>query len=311
MKTIPAFIINGFLESGKTRFMINTVAQDYFQIKGKTLVIACEEGENEYDEAEMKSYGCVVEYLENEEDFNAENLTALQKKHKAKRVMIEWNGVWDYKNKDLPAHWDLVQELSMVDATTFEVYYANMKSLMMEMFRKSALVLFNRCDGMDDKLSDFKRNVRLANQEGDVLFEASDGLISVSNIDDLPYSLDDEIIELDDFAYATLYMDSLEFPERYEGKSISFVAQVFKDSRIPNGHFILGRDIMSCCADDLEYFGFPSKCERAAAYVDKDWVKVVAKFSIRESFAYDEVGAVLDILDIKLCEAPKEPVIGA
>ena len=47
----PVYVINGFLESGKTEFISFTLAQPYFQIKGKTLLILCEEGENEYDEA--------------------------------------------------------------------------------------------------------------------------------------------------------------------------------------------------------------------------------------------------------------------
>ena len=32
----PVYVINGFLESGKTEFISFTLAQPYFQIKGKT-----------------------------------------------------------------------------------------------------------------------------------------------------------------------------------------------------------------------------------------------------------------------------------
>ena len=42
-------MINGFLESGKTEFITYTLAQPYFQVRGKTLLLLCEEGENEYD----------------------------------------------------------------------------------------------------------------------------------------------------------------------------------------------------------------------------------------------------------------------
>ena len=47
---IPIYLITGFLESGKTSFINFTVAQDYFQIDGPTLLITTEEGEVEYDE---------------------------------------------------------------------------------------------------------------------------------------------------------------------------------------------------------------------------------------------------------------------
>ena len=50
----PVYVINGFLESGKTEFISFTLAQPYFQVRGKTLLIVCEEGENEYEEALLK-----------------------------------------------------------------------------------------------------------------------------------------------------------------------------------------------------------------------------------------------------------------
>ena len=47
---MPLFLINGFLEAGKTQFIKFTMQQDYFQTEGKTLLIVCEEGEEEYDD---------------------------------------------------------------------------------------------------------------------------------------------------------------------------------------------------------------------------------------------------------------------
>ena len=46
---IPVYLITGFLESGKTSFIQFTIQQDYFADGEKTLLIACEEGEEEYD----------------------------------------------------------------------------------------------------------------------------------------------------------------------------------------------------------------------------------------------------------------------
>ena len=56
----PVYMINGFLESGKTEFITYTIAQPYFRIKGKTLIIACEEGEIEYDEILLKKIQLVL-----------------------------------------------------------------------------------------------------------------------------------------------------------------------------------------------------------------------------------------------------------
>ena len=53
----PVYVINGFLESGKTEFIRYTLAQPYFRIKGKTLLIVCEEGEIEFEEKLLKKKG--------------------------------------------------------------------------------------------------------------------------------------------------------------------------------------------------------------------------------------------------------------
>ena len=81
----PVYVINGFLESGKTEFISFTLGQPYFQIKGKTLLILCEEGENEYDEALLKKSRTEVELIEDEEDFTPAHLVELEKKHKPDR----------------------------------------------------------------------------------------------------------------------------------------------------------------------------------------------------------------------------------
>lgn len=42
MKNIPVFFIDGFLDSGKTTFIIDTIKTDGFD--GSTLLLVCEEG---------------------------------------------------------------------------------------------------------------------------------------------------------------------------------------------------------------------------------------------------------------------------
>ena len=64
----PVFIINGFLESGKTTFIKFTLQQPYFKTKGTTLLLLCEEGEEEYDEALLSATNTVVEVIEKQED---------------------------------------------------------------------------------------------------------------------------------------------------------------------------------------------------------------------------------------------------
>ena len=156
----PVFIVNGFLESGKTEFICYTLAQPYFQTKGKTLLIVCEEGEEEYDDELLSQSRTIMEVIDEEAAFTPENLMELDKKYKPERVIIEYNGMWNFKNMKLPWHWSVEQQITTIDASTFPMYYTNMRSLLAEMLRKSEMIIFNRCDGLTDQLASYRRNVK-------------------------------------------------------------------------------------------------------------------------------------------------------
>ena len=130
--TKPVYIINGFLESGKTEFITFTLGQPYFQIKGRTLLILCEEGENEYDPALLKKSRTDVVLIEEEEEFNPNHLIELEKQYKPARIIIEYNGMWNFKNMKLPWYWKVEQQITTIDGSTFPMYYTNMKSLLAE-----------------------------------------------------------------------------------------------------------------------------------------------------------------------------------
>ena len=260
----PVYVINGFLESGKTEVISFTLAQPYFQVRGKTLLIVCEEGENEYEEALLKKSRTEIVFIEDEEDFSPAYLTELEKKHKPERIIIEYNGMWNFKNMKLPPRWGIEQQITTIDASTFPMYFTNMKSLLAEMLRKSEMIIFNRCDNVED-LSLYKRNVKAINQQADIIFEDAEGEINQIFEDDLPYSLDADIIELDNEGYGIWYLDSLDNLERYIGKTIRFTAMVLKPEDFPKGYFVPGRMAMTCCADDMAFLGFACKYDKCGA----------------------------------------------
>lgn len=304
----PVFIVNGFLESGKTEFIRYTIAQPYFQVRGKTLLIVCEEGEEEYDEVLLKRSRTVMEIIEEEEDFTPATLLELEKKHKPERIIIEYNGMWNYKEMKLPFNWKIEQQITTIDASTFPMYFTNMKSLLAEMLRKSEMIIFNRCDGIED-LSSYKRNVKAINQQADIIFEDSQGEVNQIFEDDLPYSLNDPIIELDNEGYGIWYLDSLDNLDRYIGKMIQFTAMVLLPEEFPKGYFVPGRMAMTCCADDMAFLGFACEYEKANTLTNKQWVKVTAKVA-KEYFAdYQGEGPVLKAVSVEQTKAPKEEVI--
>lgn len=305
----PVYVINGFLESGKTEFISFTLAQNYFQVEGKTLLILCEEGENEYDPALLQKSRTEVELIEREEDFNPANLTAMEKRHKPERIIIEYNGMWNYKNAKLPWYWTIEQQITTIDGSTFPMYYTNMRSLLAEMIRKSEMIIFNRCDSVREQLNSYKRNIKAVNPNADVIFEDSKGEIDEIFEEDLPYDLNQPIIELDNEGYGIWYLDSMDHLERYIGKKLQFVAMVLKPEKFPRGYFVPGRMAMTCCAEDMAFLGYACEFPGADALKQREWVKVTATVAKEYWADYKGEGPILHAVSVEKTKAPKDPVI--
>lgn len=305
---IPVYLINGFLESGKTEFIKYTISQPYFQTKGTTLLILCEEGELEYEQSLLKKTRTVMEVIDEEEDFTIERLIELEKKHKPERIIIEFNGMWNMKEMKLPVHWSIDQQITMIDASTFPMYYTNMKSMVAEMVRRSEMIIFNRCDGIKD-LSNYKRNVKAVNQQAEIIFEDAQGEIEEMLEEELPYDLNRPIIELDNEGYGIWYLDSLDHIERYVGKTVRFVGQVLKPGSFPSDYFVPGRLAMTCCADDMAFLGFACEYDGASELTQKSWVKVTATVANEYWPDYNGEGPVLHAVSVEKTKAPKKEVI--
>ena len=305
---IPVFMINGFLESGKSEFISYTIGQPYFATKGRTLLIVCEEGEVEYDAKLLKKSRTDMVLIEEEEDFSVSNLMELEKKYKPERVIIEYNGMWNYKEMKLPIHWKIEQQITTIDASTFTMYYTNMKSLLAKMIRKSEMIIFNRCDGIDD-LSSFKRNMKAVNPQADIIFEDANGEINEILEEDLPFDVNAPVIELDNMGYGIWYIDMMENIDRYVGKTVEFTAMVYVPDKFPKGYFVPGRMAMTCCADDMAFLGYACKYDDVSSLKQKEWVKVRANIQLEKFVGYKGQGPVLHAVSVTKTEKPKEEVI--
>ena len=306
---IPVYIINGFLDSGKSEFITYTLAQPYFQTRGKTLLLLCEEGEVAYTEEVLKKSRTIVELIEEEEEFQPATLIELEKKHKPSRIIVEYNGMWNAKNMKLPWHWKVEQQVTCIDGSTFSVYFTNMKSLLAEMLRKSEMIIMNRCDGMESEPANYKRNIKAINQQAEIIFEDSKGEINATLEEDLPYDVNADIISLDDTGYGVWYIDMLDNMERYVGKTVEFLAMVLKPEKFPKGYFVPGRMAMTCCADDMAFLGYACKYDGAEALSQKEWVQVTATICWEYFEDYKSEGPVLHAVKLSKAKAPKEEII--
>lgn len=306
---IPVYIINGFLESGKSTFIRFTLGQKYFQIPERTLLIVCEEGEVEYEKKLLRRSGTDMVVIEDQDDFTQEALEKLVKEYKPGRIVIELNGMWNPKELKYPAEFEIEQQITTINAATFSMYYTNMKSLVSEHVRASEMIIFNRCDDVNSDLPNFKRSVRAVNSNAEIIFEDAQGEVNVSLDEDLPYDLSADVIELDDTGYALFYIDVMDNPERYNGKVLSYKASVLKSAKLPKGYMVTGRRAMTCCADDIAFLGYACKCDKASEFKDQDFVKIKGKLKLENLEAYGGMGPVLYVDEIEKTSLPKDDVI--
>ena len=306
----PVYVINGFLDSGKTSFIAYTIGQPYFQTRGTTLLILCEEGESEYREGLLKETGTVLEIIEDLEDFTTSHLMELEKKYRPERILIEWNGMWDFREFKIPNAWRLEQQITTIDASSFNMYFTNMRSLVAEQIRNSELIMFNRCDDVDEKLLvNFKRNIKAINQKADLVFENSEGEIDMTTEEDLPFDIHQDPIPLEGLDYGIWYIDAMEHPDRYIGKNIVYTGMVMRPKDFPEGYFVPGRMAMTCCANDMSFLGYACRCKNADSFRERQWVKVTATIRKEVFGPYSGEGVILEATEVLPASQPEEPVI--
>lgn len=308
---IPIYLITGFLESGKTTFINFTVAQDYFQIDEPTLLITTEEGEVEYDEKELLKYNTVLEVVESQEQFTPEYLKKLKRRYNPERVILEYNPLWSVKKleeMEMPRGWGIVQEIVTVDASCFQIYMQNMKSIFMEMSLHADMVMFNRCRPQDP-LASFRRSIKVVNPACDVLFEDEEGEISNIFEDSMPYDLDADTIDIEDADYGIFYVDMEDHPERYRGKTVRFKGRVLKSENANAKFFVPGRMAMTCCADDTTFIGYICEFPKAKSLLMGQWVEVTAVVDWKYMEQYEGEGPVLIAKDIKSVQRPEVDLV--
>ena len=251
-----------------------------------------------------------MEVIDDEDDFNAKYLQELEKKYKPGRIVVEFNGMWILKNHKLPWNWKIEQQITMINGATFESYFTNMKSLLAEQIRGSELIIMNRCDGLEEKIPSYKRNIKALNQQADIIFENKDGEMNVTLEEDLPYDLTKDPIVLDDTGYGVWYLDALDNMDRYKGRTIEYTGMVLHPPQFPKGYFVPGRMAMTCCAEDMAFLGYVCKYKGASELKDRSWVKVSGKLKKEFRKDYKGEGPVMYADKVEPAQRPANEVIG-
>ena len=313
---IPVYVFTGFMDSGKTSLIMETLFENKFaEGLNRILIIACEDGDVEYDESKLSSIGANLVTIDSEEDFNGDRLKELDEKYHPQAVFIEYNGTWEvaplYENEDGPEDWTIVQSLCTVDGTTFEMYMLNMRTMMAEQMHRADVVIINRCDDNTPKAK-FRANVKSINRPAQIVYERKDGTID-DRPDELPFDITKDEIDITDSDYALWFMDCMDHPKKYDGKTVSFLGLVYNptegEGKLKSGTFVPGRFAMTCCVEDIQFLGMKCKYKDASSMRHKSWIKLTARIKNEFAREYRGKGPVLYPVSVEPAQKPADELV--
>lgn len=310
------YVIMGFLEAGKTSLIRDLLQDELFDDNAKTLILACEEGEEEYEQDVLTKTGAACEYIEDEESFNGKIIEKFLKKHRPDRIIIEYNGMWPTSH--IPELYDdleeicfdrevIFQTIDVVNDETFSLYMKNMPSMMVDQFRVSEMIIVNRCTLQTSKAS-IRGSVKAVNPRAQIVYESEDDAFYEMK-EEMPFDVNADIIEISDDDFGMWYIDMLDHPETYTGKTLRVAGLIQKPPGLPAGFAVFGRFAMTCCADDIQYMGFLCKADDWSQYKNKQYVKVTARLEYKFMKEYGEEGPVFYAEELEPAEKPKEELV--
>lgn len=307
---IPVYSFTGFLESGKTKFIQETLEDPRFNAGERTLLLVCEEGEEEFDSSTYPHKNVYQHIIEDLDELTTKTLSELEKKYKAQRVVVELNGMrlaGDFYEK-MPENWRLAQEVMFANASTIMSYNTNMRSLVVDKLTGAEMVVFNRVPVGAD-IMPFHKLARALNRRIDIVYDYLDGTTKFDDIEDpLPFDINAPIIVVEDADYALFYRDITEEPDKYDKKTVIFKGQVAKLRREKNGMFAPGRFVMTCCADDITFMGLPCKWPESDDLQPRSWVMVKAHISAQYHNLYKGIGPILTAVAVTSADPAEEEV---
>ena len=249
--------------------------------------------------------------IEDEEDLTPQRLAAMDIIHQPERVVIEYNGMWlvsKFEEMELPEGWGVEQQITCVDATTYQVYMANMKSQFMDMIKNTDMVVFNRCKE-GDPLPAYRRGIKVANQGAEVIFEDEEGELDDIFQDEMPFDIDAPVIQIAPEDYGIWFVDAMDHPDKYAGKTVNFKGRVMKPRGMGSKFFVPGRVAMTCCADDTTFLGYICRSDNASHIKEGSWVDVTAKVAFEYRTEYQDEGIVLYASEATPCEPLKDEMV--
>jgi hypothetical protein len=247
-----------------------------------------------------------LEIIEEESELTREHLSQLAGRHKIDRIIIEYNGMWQLSTlfENMPRDWAIYQEMMFAEAQTFISYNDNMRQLMVDKLTGAEMIILTRTPADIDK-ERVHKIVRGISRRATIAYDYPDGHVEYDDIEDpLPFDLNAPVVEIDNRDYAIWYRDMAEELDKYADKTLKLTGLVARDKSLGKNSLVLGRHVMTCCADDIAFHGLVCKFPQDVDFKTRDWLTVTATFKIENHKLYNRLGPVLYV---QSCEAAQCP----
>lgn len=307
---LPVYLFTGFLEGGKTSIIQESLNDQNFNSGEKTLILLCEEGIEELDPSKFWGKNVTIQVIDSEDMITKENLLSYTKNRRLDRIIIEYNGMWLLQRlyDNMPDNWGIYQNMMFADANTFISYNNNMRQLVFDKIKDAEMLVLNRTNGDTDK-EEIHKIVRGISRRTAIVYDYPDGHVEYDEIEDpLPFDTNAELIEIADDDYALWYRDMSEDLTKYHNKKVKFKGVIANDPRLPKNSAIIGRHVMTCCVDDIQYSGMICVFKDEVKLKTRDWVTAIGTLKIESHKLYKNKGPVLYIENTEFAVPPKQEV---
>ncbi len=303
--SIPAILVNGFLNSGKTTYIQDCLKNDYFYKKGRTLLLSFEEGETEYElellksrNTELLTYsrsGDILTFLQNALDASAPD-----------RVYVEMNAMMPELYETLASLLRIDFSITLMEGTTFQLYLTNLRQLLQNMVKISHQIIFNRMS--KEELEPYGNLFRVMNGKAAYLWEGPTGYHEKAFGVMVPFDLNADTLILSDEDFTPFYLDALDAPAHYVGKELHLLCQAARSDE-SSDTFRVGRRVMTCCAADIQFLSIQCRTTDGTCPEDQAWIELTAVGTLC-SDRYGQKSLMLEVQNLVPAKPPEDLVIG-
>ena len=248
----PVYVFSGFLDAGKTTAIKESLLDPGFNQGETTLIIAFEQGDEEYDEDFLFNSNSYIVYLDDIRELDEKKIRQLDDDYFPDRIILELNGMQDdnllFENGS--ANWLVVDYLTFFDARTLKNQMLNMRQFVFNHVINSAICYINRCSDQD--LMYFRNNLKGINRNLMVAFLDEDS--KIIKIEQQMFDTS-KPLDIKDDDYGLWYIDAIDNADKYDGCEITLKVKWLETIKEYENVCIMGREAMVCCSNDLQKIG--------------------------------------------------------